>query len=113
MGVLALAAGPAQAEPGIRTVPVIFSGGATRQVIHGSIRGYDVIDYSLRAAAGQKLTIAFTTSNGSSYFNVGVQGAPEALFNGAISGNRFASVLAANGSYAVRVYLMRNAARRN
>ena len=27
MGVLALAVGPAQAEPGIRTVPVIFSGG--------------------------------------------------------------------------------------
>ncbi|MGC6329570.1 hypothetical protein [Rhizorhabdus sp. FW153] len=113
MGVLALAAGPAQAEPGIRTVPVIFSGGTTRQVIHGSIRGYDVIDYSLRAAAGQKLSVVFTTSNGSSYFNVGVQGAPEALFNGATSGNRFSSVLAANGSYAVRVYLMRNAARRN
>ncbi|WP_165321954.1 hypothetical protein [Rhizorhabdus phycosphaerae] len=113
IGALALAAGPVQAEPGIRTVPVIFSGGATRQVIHGTIRGYDVIDYSLRAAAGQTLSVRFSTSNRSSYFNVGVQGAPEALFNGAISGNRFSSVLAANGTYAVRVYLMRNAARRN
>ena len=54
------------------------------------------------------------TSNGANYFNILPPGSRDiAMFVGSSSGNSFLGVLPTDGDYAIRVYLMRSAARRN
>jgi hypothetical protein len=59
------------------------------------------------------MTVSFSPSNLSAYFNVLPPGTEVAMFVGSTSGNRFTAALPADGVYTIRVYLMRNAARRN
>jgi hypothetical protein len=72
-----------------------------------------LVDYLLPASAGQTMTVVLETNNTSNYFNVLAPGLIEAIFIGSTSGNRFEGSLPASGEYQVRVYLMRNAARRD
>jgi hypothetical protein len=67
----------------------------------------------LGAKAGQNMSVALKTNNLSNYFNVLPPASEEALFIGSTSGNEWSGTLPADGEYTVRVYLMRNAARRN
>lgn len=106
---LALAA-PAAAQ--IRTVPVTFAKGATSATVKGSIKGDATIDYTVSARAGQTLAVSFKPSNAAAYFNVLPPGSAEAIFIGSTSGNSFTGTLPASGNTAIRVYLMRSAARR-
>ncbi len=102
----------ATAQPHSRQEQIRFAEGATSATIKGKIRGYHFADYQLRATAGQTMSVDFKTSNLSAYFNVMQSGANEALFVGSINGNHFKAALPADGAYTIRVYLMRNAARR-
>jgi hypothetical protein len=96
-----------------RTERVHFAKGATATVIKGQIKGDRYIDYKVRAGAGQKLNVELKTSNASSYFNILPPDSGDvAMFIGSTSGNRFSGILPADGDYSIRVYLMRNAARR-
>jgi hypothetical protein len=104
---------PASADESIRRQPIEFKKGATAATVKGSIKGDQIVDYPLRAAAGQTMTVIFKPNNPSAYFNVLPPGSDEALFVGSSSGNRFEASLLADGVYTIRVYLMRNAARRN
>ncbi|MCX9156253.1 hypothetical protein OPU71_08980 [Niveibacterium sp. 24ML] len=105
---------PAQAEPAIKVQPVQFKQGASGTTIKAQIKGEQIIDYTLRAAAGQTMVVRFKPGNPSAYFNVLPPGSSgEAIFVGSSAGNDFSSELAASGEYTLRVYLMRNAARRN
>ena len=108
IAVCALAAGPK-----IREVQVQFPKGETGATMSGMLKGDETVDYKLRAAAGQSMVVAFKPSNPSAYFNVLPPGSDAALFIGSTSGGRYAGTLAADGVYTIRVYLMRNAARRN
>ncbi len=109
-----LAAAPAWAADGIVTKPLQFAKGTSSATVKGSIKGYQIIDYKLRAKAGQTMTVAFQTSNLSSYFNVLPPGSNDvAIFVGSTSGNDFSGALPSDGEYKIRVYMMRNAARRN
>ncbi len=110
VGALAL---PAVAQDHSRTERVQFARGASSATLHGKIHGYDTVDYVLSARAGQTLNVRLQPTNTSAYFTVARQGADEALFIGSTSGNQFTGRLPANGDYVVRVYLMRNAARRD
>jgi len=58
------------------------------------------------------MVVELQTSNPSNYFNVTAPGASAATFNSSIEGNRFDGVLPSGGDWTIRVYLMRNAARR-
>lgn len=82
-------------------------------VINGRIKGDESVDYLIAAAAGQRLSVDVSTSNDSLYFNILPQGSDEALFIGSTSGNVADISVPAAGTYVVRVYLMRNAARRD
>lgn len=105
---------PASAEDDIRKERVQFKRGAESAVIEDSITGYDIVDYLLGAKAGQAMSVSLSTDNNANYFNVMAPGETElAMFVGSISGNEFEAVLPADGDYTLRVYLMRNAARRN
>jgi hypothetical protein len=103
---------PASAQS-IRHENLQFKKGESGATIKGSIKGDQTVDYKLRANAGQKMVVKFKPTNASAYFNVLPPGSEEAIFIGSTSGNDFSGNLAASGEYTIRVYLMRNAARRN
>ena len=103
----------ASAEVQIRQEQIQFEKGASGTTITGRIRGYQGVDYQLRARAGQSLVVNFKPNNLSAYFNILPPGTDAAIFVGSTSGNRFEAELPADGVYTIRVYLMRNAARRN
>jgi hypothetical protein len=104
----------ATADSGARSESVHFTKGATSTVIKGQVKGDHYIDYQVLAGAGQTLSVEMKTGNASSYFNILPPGSGDvAMFSGSTSGNRFSGVLPTDGDYAIRVYLMRNAARRN
>jgi len=111
--VLVLATTPTRGQPNIEQQQIRFKKGETGATITGSIKGERIIDYKLRAGAGQVMVVQFKPSNPSAYFNVMPPGSDEAIFIGSSSGNDFSTDLTASGEYTIRVYLMRNAARRN
>ena len=102
------------AQSDIQQQDVQFEKGAYGTTLNGQIKGDQIIDYRLRARAGQVMTVNFKPGNLSAYFNVLPPGSSNlALFVGSIYGNHFKSPLPTDGIYTLRVYLMRNAARRN
>lgn len=107
----AMLASPALSQP-METRQVHFDAGTSGTVIRDSITGYEGIDYKLGASAGQRMVVDLNTSNLSNYFNIMAPGADSALFVGASDGTHFDGILPANGEYTIRVFLMRNAARR-
>jgi len=113
--IFALAVDPAPAradeKPAVR---IQLPKGATQTTIASSITGYETVDYALGAHAGQTMTAKLETDNLSSYFNVMAPGETDvAFFIGSRDGNHFTGVLPESGDYTIRVYLMRNAARRD
>jgi hypothetical protein len=109
------AALPAHAagDPGIRSQTVQFAKGATSVQLKGSIKGDAGVDYKIGARAGQTLAATMKSSNASTYFNILPPGSEGAMFIGSTSGVTATVVLPDDGVYVVRVYLMRNASRRN
>lgn len=113
-GAIALACFVSTARAGIETRPVQFKKGASTATITGMLKGDQTIDYSLRAKAGQTMSVSFKPNNASAYFNVLPPGSTgEAIFIGSTSGNEWTGTLPADGEYRIRTYLMRSAARRN
>ncbi|HYI97664.1 MAG TPA: hypothetical protein VEX68_29260 [Bryobacteraceae bacterium] len=92
--------------------PVQFDSGASSKVISGSIKGYETVNYVLKARAGQTMTVKLAAKNASTYFTVIEPGADSALHHGTMSGNTFQGTLKTSGDYRVKVFMMRNAARR-
>ena len=105
-------AGTAAADRGIRQEPVQFARGATSTVIKGQIKGDTTIDYVVRAAAGQTLSVKLQKTNTSNYFNVLPPGSTDSAMFVGDSGENYNGTLPTDGDYAVRVYLIRAAARR-
>lgn len=104
----------ASAADGIETRPLRFAKGASAATVKGTLKGSQTIDYKVGAKAGQTMTVGLKTSNGSNYFNVLPPGSNDvAVFVGSSDGNDWKGTLEADGTYTIRVYLMRNAARRN
>jgi hypothetical protein len=103
---------PAVAQTPTRSERVQFPRGATSQAVRGTIRGYSTVDYIIGARAGQTMRVGMQTNNRSTYFNVIAPGAQSAMFDGSVRGSSFSGRLPQTGDYRVRVYLMRNAARR-
>jgi len=63
-------AGPAFADAGIRQEKVQFAKGASSAVIKGQLKGDATVDYVVRAAAGQTLSVRLQETNAQNYFNV-------------------------------------------
>jgi hypothetical protein len=60
------------------------------------------------------MTVSLKTDNSANYFNVLPPGSVDvAVFVGSSGGDDWSGTLSADGEYAIRVYLMRSAARRN
>lgn len=105
---------PAAGQAGEITIEEVrFAKGSSSATLQGHIKGYQTIDYTLRARAGQTMQVSLATRHGANYFNVLPPGTEEALFVGSTSGNEWTGPLPIDGEYRIRVYLMRSAARRN
>ena len=104
----------AAAEAGPHRQAVQFAKGASSAQLRGTIKGDGDVDYTVNARAGQTLTVRLKSSNASLYFNINPPGSADvSMFIGNLQGAEAKVMLPADGSYVVRVYLMRNAARRN
>jgi hypothetical protein len=113
LALVALAGTLAGAQPSpIKTERVAFKAGASQAIVKGAIQGDTTVDYLLGAQAGQTMKVTLKASNRFTYFNVMETGKDEAIFVGSTSGDTFEGLLPVTGDYTVRVYLMRNAARR-
>lgn len=111
--VLIVASAALAASP-IETRPVHFAKGASSATLKGTLKGERTVDYTLRARAGQTMSVSLKTSNNANYFNVLPPGSKDvAIFVGSTGGNEWSGVLPSDGEYTIRVYLMRSAARRN
>ena len=103
----------ASAEADIRQEQIRFEKGASGTTITGMIKGDQIVDYQLLASEGQSMVAILKPTNLSVYFNILPPGSDVAIFVGSTAGNRFETELLADGVYTIRVYLMRNAARRD
>lgn len=105
-------AASAQPDPPPARKVAVAAGAA--QALSGTLKGYQFVDYLIPLKAGQSVVMKLKTSNPSSFFNVVAPGVTDgAMFIGSAWGDRFETVAPVTGDYLVRVYLMRNAARRN
>jgi hypothetical protein len=87
--------------------PIQFAKGKSSAAVTGKIKGSDDMDYTIRASAGQTMTVDFKASKGAAYFNVLPPGSTgEAIFIGSSEGDHFQTVLPSDGDYTIRVYLM-------
>jgi hypothetical protein len=110
---LALPAGAATAQVAAERVErVQFARGASSATLRGRIRGYQMVDYLVNARAGQQMTVEFASRGRFTYFLVRAPGSEDNLFDGSTSGNSARLTLEESGNYRIRVFLMRNAARR-
>lgn len=116
MAVLALPYAHAiQAAPDSeRTIKEIqFARGASTATVKGNISGYHYVDYRLSAGAGQKMKVSLQVSNRANYFNLlPPESTDAAMFIAGAGDTVFDGLLPDDGSYTIRVYLMRSAARR-
>ncbi len=110
-GAVAAADGP----PSPRKERVSFAKGASSATVQGTLKGGNDVDYLVRAAAGQTLEVKLQGTNSQNDFNVLPPGSANvAMFVSSVSGTRsWSGILPADGDYAIRVYMMRPAARRN
>jgi hypothetical protein len=113
LSVLILLADPVRAQDNVRRQTVRLEEGETGVRIRGEIRGDEVVDYAIEAAAGQVMTVRFKPRNPSAYFNVLPPDSDKAMFVGSTLGNEFSAELKTAGEYRIRVYLMRSASRRS
>ena len=90
-----------------------FAPGASQTVINGVVSGRQTIDYIVGARRGQTMSIRFQPTNSAAFFNL-IAPDGQSLFVGQSEGNpgRFSARLGQSGDYAIRVYLVRSAARR-
>lgn len=97
----------------IRVERVRFAEGETGTTLDGTLRGRDIVDYRLRAEAGQTMIVALTPESPATYFNIIAPGETEvAFFIGSAEGNSYVGRLPETGDYTIRVYQVRSAARR-
>lgn len=110
---LAVSAAGASAQVAAdRVERVEFARGASSATVGGRIRGYQIVDYLVNARAGQQMSVDFSSRGRFTYFLVRGPGSEDNLFNGSTSGNSARLTLEQSGNYRIRVFLMRNAARR-
>jgi hypothetical protein len=95
------------------TVAVRFPSGVTAASFNGRVQGNDSIDYRLAAQAGQAMTVRFRPDNNSVEYVILPPGSDTPIHGSRAAGNEFTGTLQASGTYVVRVFIARDAARRN
>lgn len=106
------AAGLTQTPP-TRTVRLQFAKGLSYKSIVGTIKGYETVDYLVRAGAGKTMNIRLKTNQPSNYFTINAPGSQyRALYDSSMGSNSYTGKLPSSGIYVIRSYIYRNDARR-
>lgn len=102
------------AQDKVSTVPVAFAKGSSSASLKGNLGGYDSVNYTLGAKAGQTMSVKISGSSNAN-FNVFAPGdrpgSATALGSGSV-GSDWSGKLPAAGTYTIQVYQMRASARR-
>lgn len=109
---LAIAAAALGADSELRKERVALAKGASSATVQGQVKGHETVDYLVDARAGRTISVRLEPSNGSNYFNVLPPGSADAAMHVGQDGEAYTGMLPDDGDHAIRVYLMRNAARR-
>ncbi|HQZ98110.1 MAG TPA: hypothetical protein PLP21_17445 [Pyrinomonadaceae bacterium] len=97
-----------------KRVDVKFRQGASSGVYSNTVTGYGSVDFYIRAKAGQTMSAKLTSTNKFLYFVVLKDlTSMEAVADEARDTTNWSGELPADGSYIVRVFLVRAEARRN
>jgi Bacterial SH3 domain len=98
---------------GIEQRDLRFRPDTAQALINGVVAGRQTIDHAFDARRGQTVSIRFQPSNSAAFFNL-IAPSGQVLFVGQDQANpgRYTGRLAETGEYAIRVYLVRSAARR-
>lgn len=97
-------------EPNVNVIDL--NGLNKLNLINGTITGRDFVDYQVIGTRSQTLYVDLLTSNSANYFNILRSGSSQVLFVGSTAGTVAGVRLPESGTYLIRVYLMRSAARR-
>lgn len=89
---------------------IVFAKSTSSATVKGTIRGYKYIDYTIAARAGQRLEIDLSAVKTVPVFTVFLPNGDN--LEDAAQRNEFSGLLPENGTYVIRVGLMRAAARR-
>lgn len=114
LSMLLLVAGPVMGQEKVSTVPVSFAKGSSNATIKGNLGGYDSVNYTLSARAGQTMTVKIGGSSNANFnvFKPGdAPGNATALGSGSV-GADWRGTLPVSGQYTVQVFQMRASARR-
>ncbi|WP_374666535.1 DNA breaking-rejoining protein [Acinetobacter sp.] len=97
--------------------PIQFAKGSIGTAVSGSFKGYDDVQYSLCAKAGQTLSYKLTSNKDLAQINIYAPGdrpgTADALMIGAATGAAGKLKLPESGNYLIQIYQMRNTARNN
>ena len=100
----------------VRRERVEFPDGSGTAKVEGTVKGYESVEYQVTAGAGQQLTIALTSDNASTYYNLyapgDIPGESTAVHIAARDGLDYQGALEATGDYTIQLFLIRAAARR-
>lgn len=92
--------------------PLRLAPGQAQVEVSGSVTGYQTQVYEFDGAVGREVTVLLKYPGQASLYHNVIAPSGTAVFNGSIEGDRFRAILRESGRYQVRVYLMRNDARR-
>lgn len=97
-----------------KKVNVNFKPGTSGGAYNNTVTGYGTVDFYVKAKAGQTMSVKLTSPNTFLYFNVlSGSGDGEAIADNAREVTEWSGQLPADGTYVIRVYLVRAEARRN
>lgn len=97
-----------------KRINVKFAKGATSGTYSNTVMGYGSADFYVNAKGGQQMSAKLTSSNKSLYFLIIRDPAnPEAIADDARDATSWSGELPEDGTYIVRVFLVRAEARRN
>jgi len=103
------------ADNKIKTIPLKFEANEIFKIVEDSIHGYEIHDYIFELSQGLNIQLSLKPLSGKPYFNL-MEPNEEfmAIYNSSIDDdNQYAGITKKSGTYKVRVYLMRSAARRD
>lgn len=102
---------PAAAQAAERSVPVSLEADGKMLVFKDSLNEYDAVSYGVALQAGQSLTVALASSNAANCFDIHAPGEARPIYASADSGHSHRLLARAAGTYTIRVFLLRFAAR--
>ena len=110
MSLLVTEAGAQSQDPAPRVLKIAPA--QPEMQVRGQISGHQTLTYVFDSPAGVDTSVSLDHPGSASLYHNVISPSGALLFNGSMDGTRFQAVLDQRGRYQVRVYLMRNDARR-